>query len=105
MPFLKWMFYGAVLLQIATSTAAADTQNKMLRVYGPGGPHHVLQECADIYLDRTGVDVAVIKALPYDLERKLPEDGDIYYGGAEYMLEDFNRKNWVRKRRRMSKRR
>lgn len=93
MSFLKWLFYGGVLLQVATATASADTPDKVLRVYGPGGPHHVLQECADLYLERTGVDVAIIKALPYDLERKLPEDGDIYYGGAEYMLEDFNRKN------------
>ena len=93
MSLLKWIFYGGVLLQIATATALADTPDKVLRVYGPGGPHQVLQECADLYLERTGVDVAIIKALPYDLERKLPEDGDIYYGGAEYMLEDFNRKN------------
>ncbi len=68
-------------------------RTKVLRVYGPGGPHHVLQECADLFLERSGVDVAIIKALPYDLKRKLPEDGDIYYGGAEYMLEEFDRQN------------
>jgi accessory colonization factor AcfC len=68
-------------------------RTKVLRVYGPGGPHHVIQECADLFLERSGVDVAVIKALPYDLKRKLPEDGDIYYGGAEYMLEEFDRQN------------
>ena len=93
MSFFKWVLYGGCLLLISTATASADTPDKVLRAYGPGGPHHVLQECADLYMKITGVDVAVIKALPYDLERKLPEDGDIYYGGAEYMLEEFDRQN------------
>jgi accessory colonization factor AcfC len=65
------------------ATASTDMSNKVLRVYGPGGPHHVLQECADLFHKRSGVEVAVIKALPHDLKRKLHEDGDIYYGGAE----------------------
>ncbi len=39
------------------------------------------------------MDVAVIKSLPYDLKRKLREDGDIYYGGDKYMLEEFNKQN------------
>jgi accessory colonization factor AcfC len=75
------------------ATASTDMSNKVLRVYGPGGPHHVLQECADLFHKRSGVEVAVIKALPHDLKRKLHEDGDIYYGGAEYMLEEFDRQN------------
>lgn len=93
MSFFKWMLLGGFILQVATATASTDTSNKVLRVYGPGGPHHVLQECADLFLEKSGVDVAVIKALPYDLKRKLSEDGDIYYGGAEYMLEEFDRQN------------
>jgi accessory colonization factor AcfC len=93
MSLFKLMLYGVFLLQVATATASTGTQDKVLRVYGPGGPHQVLLECADLYFERTGVNVAVIRALPYDLERNLPKDGDIYYGGAEYMLEDFDRKN------------
>lgn len=93
MSFFKWILYGGFLLQIATATASANTSTKVLRAYGPGGPHNVLQKCADLYMKKTGVDVAIIKALPADLERKLPEDGDIYYGGAGYMLEEFDRKN------------
>lgn len=93
MSFLKWALFGVLFLHVATAVASADTPTRMLRVYGPGGPHHVLQECADLFEDRHGVAVAVIKTMPYDLKRKLSEDGDIYYGGAEYMLEEFNRLN------------
>ena len=59
MSFFKWILCGGFLLQIATATASTDTPDKVLRIYGPGGPHHVLQECADLYLKKTGVDVAV----------------------------------------------
>ena len=93
MSFFKWILCGGLVLQAGTVTATTDISNKVLRVYGPGGPHHVLQECANLFRERSGVDVAVIKALPYDLRRKLPEDGDIYYGGAEYMLENFDQQN------------
>lgn len=91
--FLKWAVFGSLLLHFAAAAASANTLAKVLRVYGPGGPHHVLEECADLFEDVHGVAVAVVKTLPYDLERKLSEDGDIYYGGAEYMLDNFNRLN------------
>lgn len=93
MPFIQWIVCAGLLLQVATATASTDTSNKTLRVYGPGGPHQVLQKCAEIFSQKSGMNVAVIKALPFDLEKKLAEDGDIYYGGAEYMLEDFAKKN------------
>lgn len=78
---------------LVTTSAAADTPMKELRVYGPGGPHQALQECAERFEQESRTRIQVIKALPHDIERRLPEDGDIYYGGAEYMLEDFNRAN------------
>ena len=93
MSFFRWVLFTGLLLHGATAAASTEPSTKVLRVYGPGGPHHVLQACADLYRQRYDQDVAVIKALPYDLERKLVEDGDIYYGGAEYMLEDFDRLN------------
>jgi accessory colonization factor AcfC len=77
----------------AASQASTDSPGKILRVYGPGGPHHVLEECANLFREQHGVEVAVIRALPHELEQKLREDGDIYYGGAEYMLEQFDRRN------------
>ncbi|MDH3454174.1 MAG: substrate-binding domain-containing protein [Desulfuromonadales bacterium] len=93
MSLLKWVLCVSLLLHVATAAASADTSAKVLRVYGPGGPHHVLQECAELFRVKQGVAVTVIRALPNELGQKLAEDGDIYYGGAEYMLEDFDRLN------------
>ena len=81
------------LLHVAPAISSADSPVKVLRAYGPGGPHHVLEECANLFLEKSGVDIKVIKALPHNLETNLPMDGDLYFGGAEYMLEDFNRLN------------
>lgn len=88
-----WVFIGCLLLQVTAAGASPEIPTKVLRAYGPGGPHHVFEECAKLFREKHGVNVAVIKALPHDLEKKLREDGDIYYGGAEYMLEDFHRSN------------
>ena len=88
-----WLVIGCLLLQVTTVGASTNASSKVLRVYGPGGPHHVIEECAKLFTEKHGVSIAVIKAFPHDLEKKLREDGDIYYGGAEYMLEDFARSN------------
>ena len=89
----RWVLVAVLLLQAMTSGATTEEPVKVLRVYGPGGPHHVFEECADLFSERHGVDVVVIRALPHDLEQKLRQDGDIYYGGADYMLEEFNHRN------------
>lgn len=82
--------FGLWLQAIPT---AAGNAPRTLRVYGPGGPHQVLQKCAETFGARNNLEVVVLRALPFDLERKLAEDGDLYYGGAEYMLDDFHRRN------------
>jgi accessory colonization factor AcfC len=79
------------LLAVATATAAAPAMT--LRVYGPGGPHLVLEECAELFQEKYGIKVAIIKAKPQELERRIRADGDLYYGGAECMLEEFVRRN------------
>ena len=84
-----WLIGFVLLLQAVSAGASMDESPRMLRVYGPGGPHHVIAECAELFKERHGTDVAVIKALPHELERRLHEDGDLYYGGAEYMLVDL----------------
>lgn len=61
----------------------------LLRAYGPGGPHHALQEAADLYKERHGVTVLVVRAGPGELAKRLREDGDVYFTGAEFMLEEF----------------
>jgi len=83
----------ALLLLPTSAWASNRPAAKTLYVYGPGGPHHVIKECAERFRDRHGVNVAVIKAMPSELERRLSQNGDIYFGGAEYMLEDFHQRN------------
>ena len=89
----KLLVLIVLLISPATAWCSTEVSPKTLRVYGPGGPHHVIEECANLFQVRHGVNVAVIKALPWDLEQRLSEDGDIYYGGAEYMLEAFAKRN------------
>jgi accessory colonization factor AcfC len=88
---LSWMI--ALLLSAGMAWGSVVETTKTLLVYGPGGPHHVIQECASLFQERHGVNVAVIKALPMELEQRLSTDGDIYFGGAEYMLEEFASRN------------
>lgn len=87
------MFTRARLILAAlllASTAWADTGPAVvLRAYGPGGPHHVLQDAAALYKEKCGVTVIVDKAGPVQLAKKLKEDGDIFFTGAEFMLEEF----------------
>ena len=65
----------------------------MLKVCGPGGPYLPVKECAAIFSSRRTVEVDVIKSEPSQW-RRLWEDGvDVFYGGADYMLEDFDREN------------
>ncbi len=87
------LFITLLLLPAATASATSNESDRILRVYGPGGPHHVIEECAALFTEKHGVKVAVVKAFPHDLEQRLRADGDIYYGGAEYMLEGFDRRN------------
>jgi len=91
--FLRTLTLISCLLLVTSAFASSTPDKPTLRVYGPGGPHHVLEECASLFEARHGIDVEVIKAFPHTLAQKLPEDGDIYYGGAEYMLEEFHQEN------------
>jgi accessory colonization factor AcfC len=83
---------GAFLVPTAAG-ASARAPALTLRAYGPGGPQHVIQECAELYRQITGVAVDVRRAFPGELARGIREDGDLYFGGAEYMLDDFARQH------------
>jgi accessory colonization factor AcfC len=89
---LSGLVSGLLLLATA-ATASTLSPTKVLRVYGPGGPHQVLEECAELFSERHGVKVVVTKALPHDLDERVGQDGDIYYGGAPCMLEEFDDRN------------
>lgn len=93
MPVHRWGTVAGLLLTALGGVALADTTPGMIRAYGPGGPHNVLKECATLYREMHGETVAIVKARPEALAKKIREDGDIFYTGAEYMLEDFDRTN------------
>lgn len=73
--------------------ARADQPHTGLRLYGPGGPREVLSECAFLYQALHGEQVTVYRHGPSTMGQRVAEDGDIYFGGAEFMLEDFARAN------------
>ncbi|WP_169432749.1 substrate-binding domain-containing protein [Desulfovibrio aminophilus] len=60
-----------------------------LRVYGPGGPYPAMKECAALYSARAGIPVEVVKGQPDLLVEAVRSDGDLFYNGAEYMMDDF----------------
>lgn len=89
-----WLLACGLLLLTCPSPGQADVAApKVLMAFGPGGPHHVIKECAELYQERHGITVEVFKVKPEDLPQKLSEHGDLYYGGAEYMLDEFARDN------------
>lgn len=85
---------AALLVAVSATGAAADVPHTALRVYGPGGPHEALSKCATRYRELHGEVVLVYKAGPGgSLSRHVAMDGDLYYGGADFMLEEFARSN------------
>ena len=62
-----------------------------LVIYGPGGPYQAIRECADIFADARGLTADVRADEPSRLADRAAKDGDVYYTGAEYMMQDFLR--------------
>jgi len=83
------ILFAGFLLAAVPGGASSGTPPPTLVAYSPGGPHHALVECAELFRQKHGVSVAVIKASHAEQSWKLPKDGDLYFGGAEYMLDDF----------------
>ncbi|MEF2232394.1 MAG: substrate-binding domain-containing protein [Pseudodesulfovibrio sp.] len=62
-----------------------------LVVYGPGGPYPAIRRCADLFGAGRGVVVDVRFGEPAKQADQAAKDGDVYYTGAEYMMDDFIR--------------
>lgn len=62
-----------------------------LAVYGPGGPYPAIRECADIFGARHGLAVDVRFGEPAKQAAQAARDGDVYYTGAEYMMDEYLR--------------
>jgi len=82
------------LVMAAWETAMAqsgDIPGASLVVYGPGGPYRAIRECADLFGAARGLTVDVRFGEPAVQAAQAARDGDVYYTGAEYMMDDFMR--------------
>ena len=64
---------------------------KTIHVYGPGGPYKAMKECAEAFTKQQNIRVDIVKGTPDEWIGRARQDADLVYGGAEYMLEDYNR--------------
>ena len=83
--FTIMMALGVVMVIHAESTAGS------LTVYGPGGPYPAIRKCADMFGAKRGLVVDVQFGEPSRQAELAARDGDVYYTGAEYMMDDFIR--------------
>ena len=61
-----------------------------VHVYGPGGPAEPLKECAKLFTQQTHVAVTVVAGPEAQWIGAAKMDADLVYGGAEYMLTEFD---------------
>lgn len=78
---LSWCCWGWVQM--------APAQQKVLHVYGPGGPLAPMEECAQIFAKDKEVQVKVTAGPTPKWLEQAQQDADLIFGGAEYMLTDF----------------
>ncbi len=72
-------------------TLQAEVMAAPLIVYGPGGPYPAVRECAALFGAKSGLVVEVRAGEPAEQAEQAAKDGDVYYTGAEYMMDDFLR--------------
>lgn len=90
---LRPVLFAAAFLCALALGVRADVETPHLRAFGPGGPHLAIQEAAEAFRGKHGISVGVVKASPRELAVKLREEADLYFTGAEYMLEEFVAEN------------
>ena len=84
---LKYVLTAAAL--IISTIGFAQT----LHVYGPGGPLAPIKECAALYTQQTHKTVLVTAGPETSWFPAAQTDADIIYGGAEYMLTQFDQQH------------
>ena len=77
----------------ASMVVHGDAVAAALTIYGPGGPYPAIRKCADLFGARHGIAVDVRFGEPAKQAEQAAQDGDVYYSGAEYMLDDFIREH------------
>lgn len=85
---------GILLLAwtVGAPFSPARAQEQTLNVYGPGGPLSPLQECAALFSKARGVRVQVTAGPEGHWIDRAKQDADLLFGGAEYMLSQFQLK-------------
>ena len=83
----KVLSIGAILTISVAFSAQSPAQ--VVHVYGPGGPLAPIKECAAIFSTKEHVDVEVTAGPEKQWWTKAQGDADLVYGGAEYMLTQF----------------
>lgn len=74
------------------STQFLFAQDKVLNVYGPGGPFGPMKECAEMFSKAYEIEVKVVAGPTPQWIDKAKQDADLIFGGAEYMLTEFIQK-------------
>jgi accessory colonization factor AcfC len=64
-------------------------QKDTLYVYGPGGPQGPIDECGKLFSKKMSIPVKVIAGPETKWIEQAKQNGDIVFGGAEYMLTQF----------------
>ena len=91
----KWLplLFGAVLGISLAWPGVAAAQEKVLQVYGPGGPLGPMQECGRMFAKAHGVEVRVTAGPTPKWIEPARQNADLIFGGAEYMLTEFRLKH------------
>ncbi len=74
---------------VAVQGAAGQT----LHVYGPGGPSQPIKECARLFTQGSQIPVEVTAGPVEKWLGRATADADVVYGGAEYMLTQFDQEH------------
>lgn len=85
----KWL---SILIGIFISFFMGESpqaQEKILKIYGPGGPLVPMKECGEVFSKANGIKVEVTAGPESKWVTQAKQDGDFIFAGAEYMLTDF----------------
>jgi accessory colonization factor AcfC len=89
---MKYFYLIAVSAWICLLAQSVSAGSAVLRIYGPGGPYRVMQECAELFSRRSSIEVVVTKGVPESWIKDARVNADLIYGGAEYMLVECDKK-------------
>ena len=89
----NFLFAAVVTLcTVVLACSPAQAQEQLLNIYGPGGPLGPLQECATLFSQARGIRVQVTAGPEANWIDRARQDADLVFGGAEYMLSQFQLK-------------